>query len=141
MSSKKKQPLRPYNPYEISLKHATKRLEEALAEQSACEKRLLMLRQEIPFLETAIYALTPLVTPPVPASPPVPTPAPAVTTSTVTNVTPFDSPVTLPGVPAHLERFLQHIQRPTAAPPPVPDSNPADDNAFLVDGSGTEVLP
>jgi hypothetical protein len=47
------------SPYERSLEYATKRLEKATAEQMDCQKRLMALNQEIPYLQTVIRALTP----------------------------------------------------------------------------------
>jgi hypothetical protein len=49
------------SPYERSLEHATKRLDQALEEQLACQIKLQGLEQEIPYLQGIIRALKPTV--------------------------------------------------------------------------------
>jgi hypothetical protein len=141
MTKKKAAKPKPRSTFECSLDVATRRLEKALAEQQNYSARLQALEREIPHLQAVIRVLAPMVGSPSGVS----MAAPVTAAATTVTLPPLRSPLQAPGVPAHLEKFLRHIPQvpPLAATPPNGEVDPApeDQDTFLNDGLGKELLP
>jgi len=133
MTKKKKPARRPRSrtTYDVTLDHATARLEKAVIERTDCLMKLDALRRQIPWLENLVIALTP---PPElePVRPIPSTPAQGLVEQA------HETPQA-PAVKSQeewLQKYMPPTGRLTTATPPVrsqPDGNAADPDEFLTD--------
>jgi hypothetical protein len=108
-----KKPSRSRDPYERAYNAAVKRRDKAIAERDKCEARYRALVEEIPRLEQIIAVLS---------AKPSGTPT-ALAPPQASHTGPLPCPGLPMGIPAHLEKFLRPVIRPTEPEKPKEDDD------------------